>query len=259
MAQQLKTTGLATDLVWFIGVDRDTDAIKDYCSSSVTADLQIGANVTKGDLVWKGSTRRYFKLGSGTATADFMDCGTTKPSFVFDADGQQRTLVWIGKAAGTGPRAFGGSTSNYLAGHDVSAGGSTYPAIVVNAVQKNGGNTRLSAGTKAMFGALLERGASGTTKVFWALESDSAVTISAEKGAYTASGNYSPARWGGINGSTTKQQDEIGALMCFDRLLTQGELDALLADYEGELLESAGGATAAPPPRAFRPTFINTL
>lgn len=241
MAQQLKSTGLATNLVWYIGVDRDTDAIKDYCSSSVTADLQIGANVTKGDIVWKSNTRRYFKLGSGTTSADFMDCGTTKPSFVFDTDGQQRTLVWIGKAAGTGPRAFGGSTGNYLAGHDTSSGGSTYPAVVVGFVQRNGGNTRLSAGTKAMFGALLERGASGTTKVFWALESDSAVTISAEKGAHTGTGNYSPARWGGINGSTTHQQDEICALMCFNRLLTQSELDLLLADHEAELLEVVSG------------------
>ena len=47
--------------------------------------MTVGANVTIGSQDWNGTTRSYFRQGSGTTVADFVAFGATKPQFSANA------------------------------------------------------------------------------------------------------------------------------------------------------------------------------
>ena len=85
MAYKLKTTGIAALCKMVIAVDPDTGTIKDFSNASVTAAMTVGANVTIGSQDWNGTTRSYFRQGSGTTVADFVAFGATKPQFLANA------------------------------------------------------------------------------------------------------------------------------------------------------------------------------
>lgn len=242
MAYQLKTTGIAANCTMFIGVDPDTNTIKDFASSTVTADLIIGANVTTSSQAWDGNTRHYWRLGSGTTSADFIQFGTNKPAWLFNASSHDRTVVFIGEVAGAAARVFGKDGSNYFASQNIAGGGATLPNMAVGATNKNGGGTALSSGNKRIFGFLLDHNTS--TTAFYAADTDSAMTMVTGLGAYTGTSstqNYDIEYIGRRNDSTTKQQDKVHAALIFNTLLTEAELDTLRDDWFGTLLESAGG------------------
>lgn len=254
MAYQLKTTGIAANCTMFIGVDPDTGDIVDFASSAVTADLVIGANVTTSSQAWDGVTRHYWRLGSGTASDDFIAFGTNKPNWTFNATGHLRTVVWIGEVAGAQARLFGKDPNNYFCTQDTGSGGATFPTCFVGSIRTHGSATALSSGAKRIWGFILDH--SDTTTAFYAADTDSAMTMVTGLGVYSGTSgtqNYDLTYIGRRNDSTSKQQDKVHAALIFDGLLSEAELDTLRDDWFGTLLESAGGGGGGlAPPVLFR-------
>lgn len=247
MAYQLKTTGIAANCTMCIAVDPDTGTIKDFASAGVTADMTVGANVTTGTRTWDGNSRHYFRLGAGTAAADFVAFGTTKPSYTNNVAGTQRTVVWIGEAAGAQARVIGKDSSNYLASQDTGSGGATFPRLfgMGYAGAVTGGGAAISAGAKRIFGISMIHGTSGIT--YAAADTDSAMTA-VSVGAPTATSttaNFDVAYVGRRNDATAHQQDYVHAVLIFNTALTEAQWDSLRDDWFTVLLEPAAGGTFA--------------
>lgn len=262
MAYQLKTTGIAANVTMMIAVDPDTGTVKDFASAGVTADLLVGANVTTASQTWDGVTRHYFRNGAGTADADFVKFGTTKPNWTCNASGQQRTVVFIGEAAGAYVRLFGKDSSGYFSGQNGASGGASYPFVIGCGYTTNvtGGNAALSSGDKAIFGFSLDHSNSGFS---YSSLHDSASMTKVDVGAPTstnAGSNFDLSYVGRRADSTGNNRDKIHAVLIFNTALSEAQWDTLRDDWFGTLLESAaGGATSDPPSRTFRAHFINTL
>lgn len=256
MAYQLKSTGIAANCIMCLAVDPDTGTIKDFASSAVTADMTVGANVTISTQTFDGITRHYWRPGSGTTDADFVKFGTNKPAFDFDASNTTRSVVWIGQTDTAGiSRFFGDSTGNYFAHLDLGAGGSTHPAIAVGSSSYNGAQANPS-NAKRICGWVLTR---GSTRVWYtAADTDASMTTgSAALGSPTV--NYTLDYVDRIDSSTTHQRQFTHLLAIFNTALAEADFDSLRDDFFTTLLESASSATSAPPIRAFRPSFINTI
>lgn len=242
MAYQLKTTGIAANCTMCIAVDPDTSTVKDFASSSVTADMTVGANVTIGSQAWDGVTRYYWRTGSGTADADFVKFGTTKPWVGVDASHVTQTLVCIGAVAGAGTtRVFGNDSTDYFASANTTAGGNTYPTLYMGSTNLTGGWAQLSAGTKCIFGASVVRGTTRT--IFSAVDTDAAMTTStAAFGTPTA--YYALTYVNRRNDSSSHLQDKTHAILAFSTALSEAEWDTLRDDWFGTLLEAAAGGSA---------------
>lgn len=239
MAYQLKATGIAAACTMCIAVDPDTNTIKDFASSSVTADMTVGANVTISEQAWDGITRKYFRLGSGTAADDFVAFGTNKPQWDFNS-GESRTVVFIGEAAGAFVRVIGGSSASYFAGINLGAGGASFPTLIAGSTI-TGGQAALTSGQKRIFGFSLVYGTSSTA--YYAADTDASMG-SASLSAISPSGttfDYAVGYVGRRNDSTAHQQDKIHAVLIFNTALSESDFDALRDDWFTTLLESAGG------------------
>jgi hypothetical protein len=254
MSYQKKTTGDAQHLLHAFMVDPDTKQIVDFANAGVTADMVIGANVTVGTLTWDGNTRDYFQLGSGTTADDFIAFGATKPSWVNNVNGLERTIVVIAEAVG-GPliRAFGQNSSHFVQAHSGS-GGSTHPYITgmgfVSA--QNGGNAQLSAGDKRIFGFSMKHGGSGHCFAYTAAHDAGAMTkttCSAPTQTST-SVNFDLDYVGRRDDSTTHQQDKYLAILIFagadgsGASLPEASWDALRDSGGRSLIEQAADTTA---------------
>jgi len=112
MAHTLKTSGLATDLVFCLAVDQDGTTVKEFVSSSVNTDMTVDGSVTTGSSSWKGTSRGYFETSSnGTFNFHGIRFGTTKPDMVGnDADGLAIFCAVASIAAATGTPWFIGTT-----------------------------------------------------------------------------------------------------------------------------------------------------
>lgn len=262
MAYQLKTTGIAANCTMMIAVDPDTGTVKDFASSSVTTDLLVGANVTISSQAWDGNTRHYWMSGAGTADADFVKFGTTKPNWSNDVSGYARTVVFIGEAAGAYVRVFGKDASHYISSQNGASGGSTYPFVTGcgYVTSTNGGNASPASGDKIIFGFSTVHSTSAFA--YSALHNASSMTeVSlAAPDSNSSSGSFALTYVNRRADTTGHQRDKVHAILIFNAALSEAQWDSLRDDWFGTLLEAAAGAaTAAPPPRAFRPTFINTL
>jgi hypothetical protein len=239
MAYTLKTTGIAANCTMCVAVDPDTGTIKDFASSGVTADMTVGANVTISSQAWDGNTRSYFQLGAGTASADFVAFGTTKPQWDFNS-GESRTVVFIGEAAGAQVRVIGGNSGTYFASQNLSAGGATFPTFVAGS-SITAAQTALSSGQKRIFGFSLVHGTSSTA--YYAADTDSSMGT-ASLSALSPSGttfDYAVSHVGRRNDSTQHQTDKIHAVLIFNAALSESDWDSLRDDWFTVLLESAGG------------------
>lgn len=240
MAYQLKTTGIAANCTMCIAVDPDTNTVKDFASSAVTADMTVGANVTISSQSWDGNTRYYWRPGSGTADADFVKFGTTKPQFAYTS-GVSRTIVFIGEVADGSARVFGASSSDYFAARDTGVGGSTHPAFVSIGII-TGSLAGLSAGNKRIFGFSLVQGTGATA--YSAADTDASMTVVTGLG----SGNAATWNLGYVNrrnDSTTHFRDKTHAILIFNTALTEAQWDSLRDDWFGTLLEVSGGGGSA--------------
>jgi hypothetical protein len=255
VAYQLKSTGIAANCTMMIAVDPDTGTIKDFASSGVTADMLVGANVTTGTLTWDGNTRSYWQGGSGTADADFVKFGTTKPNWTNNSSGLARTVVFVGEVVGAYARVFGKDSSHYFASQDGGAGGSTYPYVGgcgwTSSV--NGGAAPLSAGNKAIFGFSSVHGTSATA--YWALHDAASMSSSTETApAATSTANnfdltYVARRNDVAPSSGTR--DKVHMIAIFSASLAESDWDALRDDWFGTLLEATGGGGGGgQPPRS---------
>jgi hypothetical protein len=247
MAYQLKTTGIAANCTMCIAVDPDDDGIKDFASSTVTADITVGANVTVGSQDWDGNTRKYFVLGAGTASADFVEFGTNKPQWDFNS-GESRTWVFIGEAASGGfVRVMGGSDSAYMTSRSIVSGGNTFPQTTLGAAS-NGGGAPPASGEKWIFGKSMVHGTSNT--YFRALHDAASMTTGAATAVLTPGGttfDFALQYVGRFNNSTTHQQDKIHAVLIFNTALSESDWDSLRDDWFTVLLESAGGGGSIAP------------
>lgn len=238
MAYQLKTTGIAANCTMCIAVDPDTNTIKDFASSAVTADMAVGANVTIGSQGWDGITRKYWQIPSGTTDADFVKFGTNKPLFNIGASGTERTIVWIGEVAGSLARAFGNSSSEYFMSRDSGSGGNTWPTAYVGANALQGNGTALTSGQKAIWGHVLRRGTDWTA--YRALDTDTSMgSNTGSLGAVNVS--YSLTYVNRRNDNTAHQTDKTHAILIFNTALSGAEWDSLRDDWFGTLLEAASG------------------
>jgi hypothetical protein len=239
MAYTLKTTGIAANCTMCVAVDPDTGTIKDFASSGVTADMTVGANVTISSQAWDGNTRSYFQLGAGTAAADFVAFGTTKPQWDFNS-GESRTVVFIGEAAGAQVRVIGGNSGTYFASQNLGGGGATFPTFVAGGAV-TAAQTALSSGQKRIFGFSLVYGTSSTA--YYAADTDSSMGT-ASPSALSPSGttfDYAVSHVGRRNDSTQHQTDKIHAVLIFNTALSESDWDSLRDDWFTVLLESAGG------------------
>lgn len=239
MAKQLKSTGLAATALHWFAVDPDTNTVKDFASSAVTADMTVGANVTVGDLTWDGITQKYFRNGAGTTDADFIKFGATKPSWAVNSTTPQRTYVALVQIENTTTRVFGTSSTNYFFSRDSGSGGDTYPRLFLNSNAFTAGLPPPSVGAKVMFGFRVNRG----TACGWfeADDTDSSLNTGSQAiGAVnsTWSLDYLCRR----NDSTSNTRGYFVAVGVFDGLPSDAQLLALLDDPSGYMLESAGGS-----------------
>ena len=245
MPYQLKTTGIAVNCTMCVAVDPDTNTIKDFASSAVTAAMTVGANVTISEQAWDGITRKFFRLGSGTAAADFVEFGAAaRPQWDFNA-GESRTWVFIGEAAGPQVRAFGANSSAYMAAQNLGAGGSTFPTMIVGGTA-TGGAAPLASGDKRIFGFSITHGSA--SNFFHAADTATSMTTGTSAALAPAGVTFDFAVQfvGRRNDSTAKQQDKIHAVLIFNRELTEAEWDSLRGDWFTVLLEDVGGDTTPP-------------
>lgn len=247
MAYQLKASGIAANCTMCMAVDPDTSTIKDFASSGVTTDLTVGGNVTISSQTWDGNTRYYWRPGSGTADADFVKFGTTKPHWEFNTTDLERTIVFIGEVAGLTAIAFGKDSSNYFASRSIGAGGNTYPQWygLGHTTQQNGGLSPLASTNKAIFGFSAKHGSgSGYMTAYAALHDASAMTVVSGLTAPTSTSGsmvFDLTYINRRNDSTTHQQDKTHAILIFDAALSESQWDSLRDDWFGTLLEAAGG------------------
>ena len=229
-----------------IAVDPDTGTIKDFASSAVTTDMTVGANVTTGSQTWDGNTRSFFKLGAGTAAADFIAFGTNKPSWTNNVASTQRTWVWIGEVGTGAPRAFGSNSTHYMAAQNTGTGGATCP-IQMGAgfsTNLNGGQSLWASGTKLIFGAsTTHTGGAGAAVLYWALHNDSAMSSASGTGptSNSAVNNFDLTHIGRRNDSTGKGSEKIHLIAIFNTALTEAQWDSLRDDWFGTLLEVVSG------------------
>lgn len=238
MAYQLKTTGIAANCTMCMAVDPDTTTIKDFASAGVTTDLLVGANVTISSQAWDGNTRSYWVPGSGTADADFVKFGTTKPSVGVDASHTAFTGVWIGEVAGASARAFGASSSDYLCSNNSGSGGSTHPTMFIGSNTLNGAGAAVTSGQKRIFGFSLVRGTDW--KSYAALHNDASMTTNTNT-LSTVNSYYALTYLNRRNDNSTHQQDKTHAILAFSTALSEAEWDTLRDDWFGTLLEAASG------------------
>lgn len=239
MAYQLKTTGIAANCTMLIAVDPDTGTIKDFASSAVTADMTVGANVTTGTQAWDGITRHYWRLGSGTAAADFIAFGTNKPLWALNAAVRTAaSAVWIGElVTGSHGRMFGNNSSSYLGQIDTGAGGSTHPAALIASNSYNGGQANAAPG-KRIYGWSFTRSGSRN----WYTAADTASSMTTGSGSVSAvEDSYSLSYIARRNDNTTHNQDKVHCIAIFDVHLTEAQWDSLRDDWFGTLLEVVSG------------------
>ena len=238
MSYQLKSTGIAANCTMCIAVDPDDGTIKDFASSSVTADITTGANVTISSQAWDGITRSYFQLGAGTTAADFVAFGTNKPQWDFNS-GESRTWVAIAEVAGSAMRVMGGNSGAYMASQNLGAGGATFPTVVLGGTA-TGGGAALSAGAKRIFGFSLVHNTSST--YFYAADTDTSMTTGSAT-TLSPSGttfDFALSYVGRRNDSTAHQTDKIHAILIFNTALSESDWDSLRDDWFNVLLESTG-------------------
>ena len=237
MAYKLKTTGIAANCTMCIAVDPDTGTIKDFASSAVTAAMTVGAGITIGEQAWDGNTRKYFRL----TTTDFVAFGASKPLFKFSSSGATRcSVVWIGEAAGTNSVVFGNDSSNYFAGVDLGAGGSTHPYAMIGSVGRNGGLS-LGAGQKKIFGFSFVH--TTTSASFFYSASDTATSGSVATKTVDNSATYYLSYVGRINSNPNTLADKIHAVLMFNTNISQADFDALRDDWFGLLLEQEAASS----------------
>lgn len=239
MAYQLKTTGIAANCKMLIAVDPDTGTIKDFASSAVTSDMTVGANVTINEQAWDGITRKYWVLGSGTTSADFIAFGTNKPLWQLNSGGRTAaSAVWIGElVTSSHGRMFGSSSSNYLGQIDTGAGGSTHPAAFIASNSYNGGQANAAPG-KRIYGWSFTRSGSRN----WYTAADTASSMTTGSGSVGAvEDSYSLSYIARRNDNTTHNQDKVHCIAIFDVHLTEAQWDSLRDDWFGTLLEAASG------------------
>ncbi len=241
MAYKLKTTGIAALCKMAVAVDPDTGTIKDFASAAVTAAMTVGANVTIGSQAWNGTTRSYFRQGSGTTAADFVAFGATKPQFSANATETTQTVVFIGEVAGTQARVIGNSSSDYFASQNLGSGGATYPTALINSVAYSGVNAALASGNKVIFGWALVRGGAANSSLIYTAMHDGTSRTTTTKTLSAINVSYALSYIGRRNDTTSHQQDKIHAILIFNSALTAADFDTLQADWFGVLLESAGG------------------
>ena len=240
MAYQLKTSGIAANCLMAIAVDPDTNAIKDFASATVTADMTIGGSITVGSQAWDGITRKYFQL----AASNYVGFGTNKPSFTFNASNTQRTVIWIGEVAGAGARVFGNNSSEYFAAVNTGLGGATHPTAVIGANTISGTGASLVAGNKRIFGWSLVRGGATNSSFIYSAEDTASSGTVTPKTVTSPNVDYKLSYVGRRNDNTTQQNDKIHAVLIFNTALSQADFDSLRDDWFGELFEVAGGGGA---------------
>lgn len=238
MAYQLKTSGIAANCLMAIAVDPDTNAIKDFASATVTADMTIGGSITVGSQAWDGITRKYFQL----AASNYVGFGTNKPSFTFNASNTQRTVIWIGEVAGSGARVFGNNSSEYFAAVNTGIGGNTHPTAIVGANPISGTGASLVAGNKRIFGWSLVRGGATDSSFIYSAEDTASSGTVTPKTITSPDVNYQLSYVGRRNDNTTQQNDKIHAVLIFNTALSQADFDSLRDDWFGTLFEVAGAA-----------------
>lgn len=242
MAKQLKTTGMAARAVMLIMVDPDTGTVKDFASSTVTSTMQVGANVTVGDLTWDGVTQKYFRNGSGTTDADFIKFVTNKPGFTVGAGSTQFTLVALVQAENATTRVMGTASQDYFFSLDSGSGGSTYPRLYIASNAFTAGLSAIAVGAKKLFGFNINRSGSGNW--FEAFDTDS--TINSGSLSFSAiDKTWTLDYVGRRNDSTSNARGYFVAIGIFTGNATSEELGALRDDPAGYLLETAGGITGA--------------
>lgn len=237
MAYKLRATTLTAKFSSVIAVDPDTGTIKDFVSAAVTADMTVGANVTIGSQAWNGTTRSYFKQGSGVTAADFVVFGTNKPPYRYNAASPKMSVVFIGEVAGQAARVFGNNSSDYFCSISMEAGGNTYPWALFSGTAQQGALTRLAAGAKVIFGWSYVRTGSGTPSLIYANTHDNTSRNVIAKAAATVTVSYDLTYIGRTNEETGHQQDKIHVILIAIDQLTADEFDALQADWFSVLLE----------------------
>lgn len=231
MAYQLKTTGIAANCTMCIAVDPDTNTIKDFASSTVTADITVDAGITIGSGTWDGNTRKYFQL----ATGNYVGFGTNKPTFSFNTTNTPRTVVWIGENAGAGTLIFGNDSGNYFGANWIVGGGDSFPTANIGSSTQHGALVRPAAGEKWIFGFSLVR--STSTIAYTAKHDASAMTVQTLS-AISSSVSYTLDFVGRRDDSTSQIADKIHAVLIFDTDLTEAQWDTLRDDWFGTLLEA---------------------
>lgn len=243
MAYKIKTTGIAAACTMLIAVDPDTGTVKDFASSSVNADMTVGANVTTGTQSWDGNTRHYWMLGAGTTSADFIAFGATKPFWTNNSAGLARTWVFCGELAGTSGRAFGDSASAYMSATSLVSGGSTRPYQIGGGYSsaQNGGLAAPTSGDKLIYGF---SSVHGTYGAYFSAAHDAGAMTTGSVSTPTATG--SSAAWdldfvARRNDSTSHLQDKIHFIAIFADDLSGAEWGSLRDDWFNVLLEVDGG------------------
>lgn len=240
MSYQLKTTGIAANLLTCIAVDPDTDSVKDFCSASITSTLTLQSGVTVSSATWNGTSRKFIQ----TTATNCIAFGANKPLFEFNSTtATARTVVFIGQVAGGDGRIFGDTTANARFGENYPGiGGATYPFFQTNTAV-NGNLSVPAAGSKRIYGHSLAYG--GEAKWYTAADTDSSMTSGVASAAFSPSVlSKSLGYVGRHDYSSTMAAIKIHAVLIFNSALSEAQWDSLRTDWFGTLFESTGGSAS---------------
>src|SRR5690348_1659097 len=102
MARTLKSTGIATSLLFLAAIDDDNNTPKIFKSvdsggsdntSAVNADMTVGTNLARSTMTWNGLTVPYM---SNNTDYVWLTFGTNKP-YLQSTSGGVATYFWIGR------------------------------------------------------------------------------------------------------------------------------------------------------------------
>jgi hypothetical protein len=252
MAYTLKTSGIATNLVFCIAVDEDGTTIKEWVSSNVDTNKTVHANVTTGASTWKGTSRGYFEtFGSGASPQSVEFPSPHRPT-------------WDVRGAGSGG-GNGGAIFMAVAGASaLSSTGNASWVTDAGAIPVLGrtsaagtGYVKLNETTNTTrIGDSEVAPIDGTTKwatlcnystfespgwwIYHGLESASDLTLDASGNDAGTATTITFRSVGGATGFGTAPA-KFHIVAAFDKTLDSTERESLFDDWFGTLFDSGGG------------------
>lgn len=250
MSAQLKTSGVATACTMCLAPHPETGVVTEFVSSVVNGIMTVGSNITGGTLTWKGLTRKCASLPSvaynaTVSLANHISFGSDTTLMARIQATPALTIIAIVRVSGPFAWFEGITANNAFSSRDAISGGNTTPQLRTTAVIPTTSGAALAATNRVMVGFCIDRTAS--TTAFVGLESASALTYQTGLATFPGAGgeiDWPTYHYGRLWDTPEQVAHDLIVYLKFNRVLTNTELAAIFADWQGTLLDVATPATA---------------